>query len=111
MDPASTVTLTVALAPAFRAPRVQVKTLPVTEQTPCDVVEPWKLPGNVSVRVTSAAFPGPLLVIVMAKVTNALAFTLAGDVILSDRSAPCGEIGVIAFDGSDSALLPTPLVA
>jgi hypothetical protein len=48
---------------------------------------------------------------VMAKVTNAPAFTDAGELIASARSAPCGEIGVIAFDGNDSRLLPTALVA
>ena len=61
--------------------------------------------------VISAAFPGPLLVTVMAKVTNAPAFTVAGDVMVIARSAPTGATRVTALDGKDSALLPVALVA
>jgi hypothetical protein len=109
--PERTVTLTVACAPAFSAPRLQVKTAPVCVQTPCELDEDWKAAGKVSVSVTSAALPGPLLVTVMAKVTNAPALTVAGEVMVIARSVPCGDIGVTALDGSDSALLPTAFVA
>lgn len=109
--PATTVTVTLACAPASNAPKVQLKLVPVCVQTPCDVVEAWKAPGSESLSVTSAASPGPLLVIVMEKVTNAPALTLPGEDIVMAMSAPCGEIGVTALDGSDGALLPVALVA
>ena len=108
---AGTVTLMVACAPAASDPNVQLKTDPVCVQIPCDAVEDWKSAGNVSVSVTEAASPGPLLVTVMAKVTNAPALTVAGELMMIDRSEPCGEIGVIAFDGNDGALLPVAFVA
>lgn len=109
--PERTVTLIVACAPAFNAPRLQVKTAPVWVQTPCELVEDWKADGKVSVSVTSAALPGPLLVTVMAKVTNAPAFADAGEVMVIPMSVVSGDRGVTAFDGSDSAPLPTAFVA
>ena len=108
---AATVTLMLALAPAFIAPSVQVKTAPMREHTPGVVVDDWNVPGNVSASVTSAALPGPLFVIVMVKVTNPPAFTLAGELIVMPRSVPVGAMGITVFDGADSALLPVALVA
>src|SRR5262249_19189045 len=109
--PASTVALIVARAPAGIAPRLQVNTAPVCVHMPWEVVEDWKVPGSVSVRVTSVAFPGPLLVTVMAKVTKAPALSLAGEVIVIARSAPVGAMSVTALDGADSTLFPVALVA
>lgn len=109
--PETTVTLMVACAPAASAPRLQVKTAPVCVQIPWEAIEDWKSAGNVSVSVTNAASPGPLLVTVMANVTKAPALTVAGELMMIDRSDPCGEIGVTALDGNDGVLLPVALVA
>src|SRR5262249_20243860 len=109
--PDDTVTVTVACAPALNAPSVQVKTVPVCVHTPCVVVVAWNVPGNVSVRVTRAASPGPLLEIVMVKVTNPPAPRLAGEVIVIPMSVVSGATGVTGLEGADSTLLPVELVA
>ena len=109
--PIATVSLIVAVAPATIPPRLQLRMLPVRTQTPWVVVNDWNVPGMVSERVTSAAFPGPPLVTTMLKFTNAPAFTEAGAVMVIARSFTLGTKGVTALDGSDSVLLPVALVA
>ena len=88
----------VALIMALRSPDIRVLAITIVA-------------GNVSARVTMAAFPGPLFVIVIAKVTNPPALTLAGELIVIPMSVPSGAIGVTAVEGDDSELLPVELVA
>src|SRR5690348_10211630 len=84
--PATTVTRTMACAPAASAPILQVNRLAAFVQTPWVAFDETKAPGSVSARVTNAASPGPLLVIAIVKVTNEPALTEAGEVMLMDRS-------------------------
>src|SRR5215472_7644079 len=109
--PAIMVNVTLALLPESIPPRLQLKFAPVCVHTPWLVAADWKAPGSVSVRVTIAASPGPLFVIVMVKVRNDPALMLAGEVIAIERSAPSAPVGVTAAEGADSALLPVTLVA
>ena len=109
--PPARVSFTVALTPALVAPKLQLKMRPVTLQIPCVVLEETSGAGRVSIRVTSAAFPGPPLLTTIVNVINDPAFTLAGELTAIDRSAMLDTNGVTAFDGSDSRLLPVEFVA
>ena len=62
-----TIIVTVVISPGFRLPRLQVTTLPVSEQLPCCACAETKvaLGPRRLVSTTAVAVEGPLLVIVM----------------------------------------------
>jgi hypothetical protein len=112
VDPMLTVTVTVALAPAAIAPRLQVRFVPSNEHAPCVVVDVWNGPGRLSVKVTCAAFCGPLLTTVIEYVTNAPTFTEAGPIIEIARSGlPGVTAGSTGADGADAGPVPVAFVA
>ena len=110
-EPAATVTFTVALVPASIPPRVQLKLVPIDEQAPWVVENDTSGAGRVSASITFAALPGPLLLMVMVKVTNEPAFTDEGELIERAMSVMFGATGLTVLEGSEGVELPAELVA